>query len=124
MENTGMAIRAAGAVMAAAVLAGCAQNPFVSAEPKGLKAFIDRVAVVCAPLQVGSMVVTPNFQPSNNDSTAQYGQWVDQVSRLYDQRIEPAVFRQNINKMFPGERSAKANQCLVDKLPPPSQRSS
>ncbi len=112
------------AAMAAAALAGCAQDPPGSAKATGLKGFIDRVAVDCAPLHVGSMVVTPNFQPPNYDSTAQYGTWVDQVSRLYDQRIEPAVFTQNIKRMFPGERTAKANQCLVDKLPPPSERSS
>lgn len=112
------------AAMAAAALAGCAQNPPGSAEAKGLKGFIDRVAVVCAPLQVGSMVVTPDFQPSNYGETAQYGTWVDQVSRLYDQRIAPAVFTQNITKMFPGARTANANQCLVDNLPPPSERSS
>ena len=121
MFNTAIAITAA---LAVAALAGCAQDAPSRPETMGLKAFIDRVAVVCAPLHVGSMVITPNFQPPNYDSTAQYGTWVDQVSRLYDQRIEPAVFAQNIKRMFPGERTTKANQCLVDNLPPPSERSS
>jgi len=111
-------------LLAAALgLSACAPDQFSNVKATGLNGFIDHVSVVCAPLQVGPMVITPNFQPPNY-ATAQYGVWLDQVSNQYYKRIEPAVFTQNIKRMFPGERSAKANQCLVENLPPPSERSS
>ncbi|MCU0964293.1 MAG: hypothetical protein MUF08_04350 [Burkholderiaceae bacterium] len=50
--------------------------------------------------------------------------WLDQTSNLYYKRITPETYIQNINNLFPGERTAVATQCLVSKLPPPEQRPS
>ncbi len=108
---------------AALTLAACAPDQFSNIKATGLNGFIDHAATVCAPLYVGPMVITPNYDPPNY-VTAQYGVWLDQVSKLYYKRIEPAVFTENINNLFPGERTAKANQCLVANLPPPSERPS
>ncbi len=55
---------------------------------------------------------------------AQYGVWLDQTSNLYYKRITPEAYIQNINNLFPGERTAVAARCLVSKLPPPQQRPS
>ncbi len=109
------------ATCTALMLAACAPDQFSNVKATGLNGFIDHVATVCAPLYVGPMVITPNYDPPNY-ATAQYGVWLDQVSKLYYKRIEPAVFTENINNLFPGERTAKANQCLVANLPPPSER--
>jgi len=111
------------ASLAAVLTAACAPDQFSNVKATGLNGFIDNVAVVCAPLYVGPMVITPNYQPPNY-ATAQYGVWLDQVSKLYYKRIEPAVFTENINNLFPGERTAKANRCLVANLPPPGERPS
>ena len=113
--------RSAMAACAAVLAVGCAPDQFSNVKATGLNGFIDNVAVVCAPLQVGPMVITPNFQPPNY-ATAQYGVWLDQVSNLYYKRIEPPVFVENINNLFPGERTATATKCLVANLPPPAER--
>lgn len=109
------------ATLAAALLAGCAPDQFSNVKATGLNGFIDKVSVTCAPLYVGPMVITPNYQPPNY-ATAQYGVWLDQVSNLYYKRIEPAVFTENISNLFPGERTATAHKCLVANLPPPGER--
>ncbi len=117
MHKTAMAI------LATTLLVGCAPDQFSNIKATGLNGFINHVSVVCAPLYVGPMVITANYQPPNY-ATAQYGVWLDQVSNLYYKRIPPAAYTENINNLFPGERTAKANQCLVANLPPPGERPS
>lgn len=119
MNNTAMAM----AAVLAAALAGCAPDQFSNRRATGLNAFIDMASEQCAPLQVGPMVITPNFDPPNY-ATGQYGVWLDQTSNLYYKRITPAAYVNNIGNLFPGERTARATQCLVSKLPPPEQRPS
>lgn len=111
------------AVAAAVVLAGCAPDQFSNYQATGFNAFVDKAAVECAPLQVGPMVITRNYDPPNY-ATAQYGVWLDQTSNLYYKRQSPEAYLQNMNNLFPGERTAVASQCLVSKLPPPEQRPS
>ena len=126
-EHAGASARrtrlAALAALATLAMAGCAPDQFSNYKATGFDGFIDQAAVECAPLQVGPMVITRNFDPPNYAS-AQYGVWLDQTSNLYYKRITPAAYLENINNLFPGERSAKAAQCLVAKLPPPEQRPS
>lgn len=109
------------AAICAALVAGCAPDSMSSMKATGFNAFVDRVAVECAPLQVGEMLITPNYQVPNyalND----YDQWFDQTSRLYYKRISPQTYVNNIGNFFPGERTARSTQCLVSKLPPPEAR--
>ena len=96
---------------------------FAHYKATGFNAFVDQAAVECAPLQVEPMVITRNYEPPNY-ATAQYGVWLDQTSNLYYKRIFARTYLQNINNLFPGERTATATQCLVSKLPPPEQRPS
>ena len=67
---------------------------------------------------------SPRTTSPPNYATAQYGVWLDQTSNLYYKRITPEAYIQNINNLFPGERTARATQCLVSMLPPPSERPS
>jgi hypothetical protein len=108
---------------AGALAAGCAPDQFSNYKATGFNGFVDTAAVECAPLQVGPMVITRNYEPPNY-ATAQYGVWLDQTSNLYYKRQTPEAYLQNINNLFPGELSAKSAQCLVSKLPPPEQRPS
>ena len=112
-----------GMALAALVLAGCAPDQFSNYRAKGFDGFVDQASVDCAPLQVGPMVITRNYEPPNY-ADAQYGVWLDQTSNLYYKRITPAAYLENIGNLFPGERTMKAAQCLVAKLPPPEQRPS
>jgi hypothetical protein len=111
------------ALGACALAAGCAPDQFSNYKATGFNAFVDQAAEECAPLQVGPMVITKNYFPPNY-ATAQYGVWLDQTSNLYYKRQSAEAYLQNINNLFPGERTATASQCLVSKLPPPEQRPS
>ncbi len=117
MKTTAMA------ALCAALLAGCAPDQFSSYKATGFNAFVDTAAVQCAPLQVGPMLITQNYEAPNY-AAAQYGVWLDQTSNLYYKRITPEAYIQSIGNLFPGERTARATQCLVSKLPPPEQRPS
>ena len=108
---------------ACALATGCAADQFSNYKATGFNAFVDTASVQCAPLQVGPMVITKNYEPPNY-ATAQYGVWLDQTSNLYYKRITPEAYIQNINNLFPGERTARATQCLVSMLPPASERPS
>jgi hypothetical protein len=108
---------------ACALSAGCAPDQFSNYQATGFNAFVDTAAVECAPLQVGPMVITRNYEPPNY-AAGQYGVWLDQTSNLYYKRITPEAYIQNINNLFPGERTAVAARCLVSKLPPAQQRPS
>jgi len=111
------------ALGACALSTGCAPDQFSNYKATGFNGFVDMASVQCAPLQVGPMVITTNFQPPNY-ATAQYGVWLDQTSNLYYKRQSPEAYVQNINNLFPGERTAVATRCLVSKLPPPAERPS
>jgi hypothetical protein len=111
------------ATLGACMLVGCAPDQFSNYKATGFNGFVDTASVECAPLQVGPMVITRNFQPPNY-ATAQYGVWLDQTSNLYYKRITPETYIENINNYFPGERTAVATKCLVSKLPPPGERPS
>jgi hypothetical protein len=109
--------------LAAFALAGCAADQFSNYRATGFNGFVDQAAVDCAPLQVGPMVITRNYDPPDYAS-AQYGVWLDQTSNLYYKRQSPEAYRQNMANLFPGDRTAKATDCLISKLPPPEQRPS
>jgi len=111
------------AALGAVVLVGCAPDQFSNYKATGFNGFVDMASVECAPLQVGPMVITKNYEPPNY-ATGQYGVWLDQTSNLYYKRITPEAYIENINNLFPGERTARATQCLVSKLPPPAERPS
>ncbi|HRH87690.1 MAG TPA: hypothetical protein PLO41_12635 [Rubrivivax sp.] len=115
--------KTAAIALAALALAGCAPDQFSNYRAKGFDAFVDGAARECAPLQVGPMVITPNYDPPNY-ATAQYGVWLDQTSNLYYKRITPETYVMNMGNLFPGESTAVATRCLVSKLPPPEQRPS
>jgi hypothetical protein len=116
-------LKIAAAALAALALAGCAPDQFSNYRATGFDGFVDQAAVECAPLQVGPMVITRNYEAPNYAS-AQYGVWLDQTSNLYYKRQSPEAYRQNMANLFPGERTAVATDCLISKLPPPQQRPS
>jgi len=115
--------KSTGVAVAVLALAGCAPDQFSNYRATGFDGFIDQAAVECAPLQVGPMVITKNYDPPNY-ATAQYGVWLDQTSNLYYKRISTGTYLENMSNLFPGERTAVATRCLVSKLPPPEQRPS
>ena len=113
------------AALAAAVLAGgCAPDAWNNRKATGLNAWIDQIALECAPLYAGPQVITANYSPANYVADA-YDQWLDQTSRLDYKKISPQTYLTHIGNFF-DPRSVGSAQCAVDKLPavtePPPSR--
>ena len=105
-----------------ALLAGCAPDAMDNLKATGFNGFIDRVSVDCAPLVVGSQVVTANYTAPDY-ALDLYDQWFDATSRLYYLRITPQAYLSEINNFFGDARTQASASCLVSKLPPAEQRS-
>lgn len=109
---------------AAAMAGGCAPDAWSNRQATGFDAWLDQVAVQCAPLYAGPQVITVNYSPPNY-ATGLYDQWLDQTSRLYYKKITPQTYLTNIGNFF-DPRSVKSAECVVGKLPavtePPPSR--
>lgn len=115
--------RTAMAACMAALLGGCAPDAMDNMKATGFDGFLDRVSVACAPLVVGSQVITANYT-APDDALDLYDQWFDATSRLYYKRITPQAYLDEIYNFFGDARTQASAQCLVSKLPPPEQRPS
>lgn len=109
------------AALAATLLAGCAPDAWQNVKATGFDGFINQVAVDCAPLVVGSQVVTVNYQAPNY-AVDLYDQWFDATSRLYYKKSTPQKYLDDIYNYFGDPRTQASARCLVSKLPPPEQR--
>lgn len=111
-------------LLAAALTAGCAPDAWSNRQATGFNAYLDRIAVECAPLYAGSQVITVNYEPPNY-AVGDYDQWIDQTSRLYYKKISPQTYLDNIDNLL-GKRSLASAQCAVGKVPavtePPPSR--
>lgn len=110
--------------VAACSLSGCATDAWTNKEATGFNAFLNQIADVCAPLEVGPMVVTRNYEPPNY-AAGQYDNWLDQTSRLYYQRITAEKYVQNISNLGPFPGTIRAAKCVAAQAtaavpPPPS----
>ncbi len=115
--------RTAMAACMAALLGGCAPDAMDNMKATGFDGFLDRVSVACAPLVVGSQVITANYT-APDDALDLYDQWFDATSRLYYKRTTPETYLHDIYNLFGDPRTQASAQCLVSKLPPPEQRPS
>lgn len=109
------------AALAASLLAGCAPDAWQNVKATGLNGFINQMTVDCAPLVVGSQVITANYEAPNY-AVDLYDQWFDATSRLYYQKTTPQAYLNDIYNYFGDPRTQASAQCLVSKLPPPEQR--
>ena len=109
------------AALTAALTAGCAPEAWQNVKATGFDGFLNQVAVDCAPLVVGSQVITVNYQAPNYAADL-YDQWFDATSRLYYQKTTVQAYLNDIYNYFGDARTQASAQCLVSKLPPPEQR--
>ena len=109
------------AALAAAVLAGCAPDALQKIKATGFNGFLNQAAVDCAPLVVGSPVVTVNYTAPDY-ALDLYDQWFDTTSRLYYKKITPQTYLNDVYNYCGDARTQASAQCLVSKLPPPEQR--
>ncbi len=109
--------KSTGVALAVLALAGCAPDQFSNYRATGFDGFIDQAAVECAPLQVGPMVITKNYDPPNY-VTGQYGVWLDQTSNLYYKRISPTDYRNSVEGMLgQGSYNKQSFDCILLNLP-------
>ena len=111
------------AALAASMLAGCAPDAWQNVKATGFNGFLNQVAVDCAPLVVGSQVVTVNYTAPDY-ALDLYDQWFDATSRLYYLKTTPQAYLNDIYNYFGDARTQASAQCLVSKLPPAEQRPS
>jgi hypothetical protein len=109
------------AAMTASLLAGCAPDAWQNVKATGFNGFVNQMTVDCAPLVVGSQVITANYEAPNY-ALDLYDQWFDATSRLYYKKITPQTYLNDIYNYFGDARTQASAQCLVSKLPPPEQR--
>lgn len=111
------------AALAAALLAGCAPDAWQNVKATGFNGFLNQVTVDCAPLVVGSQVITANYTAPDY-ALDLYDQWFDATSRLYYLKTTPQAYLNAIYNYFGDPRTQASAQCLVSKLPPAEQRPS
>jgi hypothetical protein len=113
-----------GLLAAAALASGCAPDAWSNRQATGFNAYLNQIAVECAPLYAGSQVITVNYEPPNY-AVGDYDQWIDQTSRLYYKKISPQTYLTNIDNLL-GARSLNSAKCAVGKVPavtePPPSR--
>ena len=101
--------------------AGGAADALQNIEAAGFNGVRSRAAGDCAPLVVGSQVVTVNYTAPDY-ALDLYDQWFDTTSRLYYKKITPQVYLNDVYNYFGDARTQASAQCVVSKLPPPEQR--
>ena len=114
-----MGLRTIGALAMAAVLAGltgCAPDAWSNKQATGLNAFLNRIAVECAPLQMGRYQMAGMILRNEVGDTDAYNYFFDQTSRLYFGNLSQAAYRSSIDGFFDGPNAAV--DCIVSKLPP------
>lgn len=110
--------RIAAFAIACAAVAGCAPDAWTNVKATGFNAWVDRMAVECAPVYAGPLLITRNFRDPawDQQSYDYFDQWLDQASRAYYKRIPPETFVQNVSNLF-GDRSRASAQCMAGKIP-------
>jgi hypothetical protein len=108
----------------ATLVSGCAPDAWSNVKATGFNAYLNQIAVECAPLYAGPQVITVNYEPPNY-ATDDYDQWIDQTSRVYYRKISPQTYLTNVDNLL-GARSLNSAKCAVSKLPadteaPPSR---
>lgn len=111
------------AALSAALLAGCAPDAWQNVKATGFDGFVNQMTVDCAPLVVGSQVITANYEAPNY-AIDLYDQWFDATSRLYYKKTTPQTYLNDIYNYFGDPKTQASAQCLVSKLPPAEQRPS
>ena len=102
-------------VLFAFALAACAPDAVDNRAATGFNGYVNHISRVCAPIQLGQyQLADPMMGRVGNNS---YVYWLDQTSRLYNRRIDPATYRESINAFFGAGNDATID-CIVRNLPP------
>jgi hypothetical protein len=109
---------AALAMAVACLVAGCAPDAYRSAQATGFNAYIQKLGQVCKPLQIGDQDISRKIweQATGDDN---YIYFIDNTSRLYYNRLDPASYRQALVGFFgAGTYNDASFNCIFNNLPP------
>jgi hypothetical protein len=96
------------------LLAACAPDAVNNRAATGFNGFVDNLSRACAPLQFGRyQLADPLMGGAGGNS---YNYWLDQTSRLYYRRIDPATYRESLNAFF-GAGNDGTIDCILANLP-------
>ena len=94
---------------------GCAPDSVTNRQATGFNAFLDKIALECNPLQIGSYQMTQMIQRNAIDDNYIY--FLDQTSRVYYGTITQAAYRSSIDAFFLGGSTNRAIDCILSRLP-------
>ena len=99
----------------ALLASGCAPDAINNRAATPFNAFVDKISRVCAPIQLGQyQLANPLMGGAGGNS---YTYWLDQTSRLFYRRIQPAAYRESLTAFF-GAGNDGTIDCIVANLPP------
>ena len=99
------------------VAAACAPDSVRNIQATGFNAYVNQIASVCQPLQIGSQdvgeLIRRNAMGDNN-----YEYFMDVTSRLYYNRLGPEGYRTAVTGFFgDGTSNQRSFDCIIGNLP-------
>lgn len=103
--------------LAVALLAGCSTQPRTPDGPQraAFNRWLAQMTVECAPLEVGSAIVTKNYVPPDYASD-DYTVFLDQTFALFVRTITPQVYIQQMDNFSPYPGTMRSTRCLAAKV--------
>ena len=98
----------------AVVLAGCAPDAWTNVQATGFNGYLKTIQVQCSPLLLGGQEMSWALQTGAGDNN--YNYFLDQTSKLYNQRISQAGYGESLTAFF-GAGYDRAIICVIAKLP-------
>jgi hypothetical protein len=102
--------------VAAMALAACSSQPRVPDDPQraAFNVWIAQLTVECAPLEVGSAIVTKNYVPPNY-ATDDYTVFMDQTFKLFVRQLSPQAYTQQMDNYSPYPGTRRSTRCIAEK---------
>jgi len=102
-----------------ALLCGCAPDAVRSVDATGFNGYIRQIRTVCHPLQIGDKDIGEMLRlEGGNSNDGGYDNFLDATSRLYYNRISPAIYRESLTGFFGAGTSNDASfACILNNLP-------
>lgn len=114
------------AVALAALLTACAPDAWQSYKATGFNEYLDTVGTQCQPLWIGTTQMQSFSASAMPAQGGKFDMLLDLTSRMYYNRITPAVFREAVQSQFLAvgdARTSRSIDCMIGLLPPDRPRS-
>ena len=96
------------------LMAGCAPDAWNNRAATGFNGYLNTIGRECSPLLLGGQQMSEALQLGAGDNN--YNYWLDVTSKLYNQTMSPASYREAVTAFF-GAGYDRAIDCTIAKLP-------